>query len=88
MHRLSKDNLKTITSNKGEVDCLLWKKIKFSWDCNINNVDQYVAEGFFVLVPGKYVYENLTISADFQNNVFYLKTGYGKPITCINILDL
>jgi len=86
--RLNKDKVKEIASNTGEVNCLLWKNIKFSWESTLNNVDQYVSEGYFLGIHPKYVYERLTISADFTNNVFYLKTGRGKIITWINILDL
>ena len=86
--RLAKDEVEQISSNTGEVDCLLWKNVKFSWQSTINNVDQYVVEGYFLGIHPKYVYEQLTISADFINKVFYLKTGRGKPITWINILDL
>ncbi len=86
--RLSADDVSPFASNTGEVDCLLWKDTKFSWQTNINNVDQYVAEGNFVLLPGKKLYTKLTISADFTNNVFYLKTGHGKPVTWINILNI
>lgn len=88
MLRLSKDDVEKTTSNTGEVDCLLWKNVKFSWDSNINNIDQYIAEGPFVIIPNKspLVYSKLIISADFINNVFFLKTGRGSLLTIINTL--
>jgi hypothetical protein len=88
MMRLAKNEVEQVSSNTGEVDCILWREIKFSWDSNINNVDQYTAEGYFLGIHPKYVYEQLTISADFTNNIFYLKTGRGKPITWVNILNI
>jgi len=88
MMRLAKSEVKQIQSRTGEIDCLVWKKIKFSWSENINNVDQYVVEGCFVGISPKYMYEGLTISANFKDNIFYLKTGHGKIITWINLLDL
>ena len=88
MMRLAQSEVVKYESNTGQVDCLLWKSIKFSWSHTVNNVDQYIAEGYFVGINPKYLYEKLTISADFIANTFYLKTGQGKPITWINLLDL
>lgn len=88
MMRLAQSEVIKHQSNIGQVDCLLWKNIKFSWSHNINNVDQYVTEGCFVGINPKYMYEKLTISADFIANTFYLKTGRGHSITWINLLDL
>jgi len=88
MMRLASSEIKKHHSHTGEIECVLWKGIKFSWKENINNVDQYVANGYFVGISPKFMYETLTVSADFINNVFYLKTGRGKPVTWINLLEL
>jgi len=86
--RLARSEVKRQQSNTGEVECLLWRGIKFSWKFNTDDIDYYIAEGLFVGIKPKYAYENLTLVADFSKETFYLKTGRGKPITWINLLDL
>lgn len=88
MIRLSKTEVKPYRSSTGEVDCLLWRDIIFSWKSNEDNIDEYVAEGYFVGINPKFMYEKLTIRADFKNNKFSLLTGYGKPITWVNLLGI
>jgi hypothetical protein len=86
MIRLARTEVEPHRSNTGEVDCLMWRDIVFSWKSNTNNVDEYEAKGYFVGISPKYMYEDIIIRADFKKNQFYLKTGYGKPITWVNLL--
>jgi hypothetical protein len=87
--RLARNEVELSKSNTGQVETLLWKKIVFSWDHSADNIDYYVTkEGCYVGVNPKYAYEKLTIAADFRKNTFVLKTGRGKLVTWINLLDL
>ena len=85
--RLARSEVKRDQSNVGEVECLFWRDIKFSWSYNTDNIDYYTTKGLFVGLKPKYAYENLTIVADFSKKTFNLKTGRGKPITWINLLN-
>tara|TARA_B100000925_G_C21803327_1_gene385619 strand:+ start:155 stop:421 length:267 start_codon:yes stop_codon:yes gene_type:complete len=88
MFRVAKRDLKEIIAESGAVEKLVWKGVEFIWKASINSVDQYVAEGLFVLAPKKRVYEDLTLTADYVNNVFHIKTGRGQPLTVINLIDV
>ena len=87
MFRIAKRDLKEVIAESGAVEKLIWKGVNFDWQSSINSVDQYVAKGLFVLAPKKRVYEDLTIAADYVNNVFHIKTGRGQPLTVINLID-
>jgi hypothetical protein len=86
--RLAKKEIESFSSNTGEINCIKWRNIVFSWTGNYNSVDEYTANGCFVGIHPKYMYEKLIIMADFVNNTFHLKTGRGKEVTYINMLDL
>jgi hypothetical protein len=86
--RLAKSEIESYASTVGEINCIKWKDIIFSWTGNYNNVDEYTANGYFVGVHPKYMYEKLIIMADFAHQVYHLKTGRGKEITYIDMLDL
>lgn len=87
MIRISNKQIKRVQATTGEIDCLEWKGILFRWEHNINNVDEYSSEGYFVGIDPRYVYFKLTIRANFIDNVFHLKTGWGKPVTYVNLID-
>lgn len=86
--RLSKSEVEPFQSNTGEVDCLKWKNVVFTWTGNTNSVDEYTAEGVFVGLNPNQMYEKLVIMADFAHGTFHLRTGKGKKITWINLLGL
>ena len=90
MKRLSKKEIEKVTNNVGEVDCLRWNEILFTWDHAVSDgVDEYLADGPFIFKydPHK-VYDQFIIKADWVNKVFFLKTGRGKILHWVNLLGV
>lgn len=84
--RLARTEIELCRSNTGEVECIKWRDVIFHWSSNYNDIDEYVAKGPFLGIHPKKVFEELTIKADWDNNLFFLKTGQGKEFIFIDLL--
>lgn len=90
MKRLRSKDVERVTNNVGEVNCLRWKDLLFSWKSSYaDGVDEYLLEGPFAFrYNPRMIYEQLIIKADWGNKTFFLKTGKPKKLTWINLLDV
>ena len=90
MKRLRNKDVERVQNNVGEVNCLRWKDLLFSWkSCYSDGVDEYLVEGpFSFRYDPRKVYDQLIIKADWTNKTFFLKTGKAKQLTWINLLDV